>query len=217
VADRHANDAILKRAIDTLSELPQHDDPAVQRIVAAAAQAREQDVEPHPDDLLPSGGRGRDLHGAFARGARRTWIGVFGLAAAAAIIGFLLGSGSWRRAATPPSSRSVAAREPAASATLIASTPASSDVAMVPTQFVFEHRGAHRVLLVGDFSGWGTHAIPLVREGTSSLWEATVPLAPGRHVYAFLVDSVWTTDPRAPAARDPDFGVTGSVVIVGKP
>jgi 1,4-alpha-glucan branching enzyme len=76
---------------------------------------------------------------------------------------------------------------------------------------------AKRVMLVGDFNSWDERALPLEREHGSSLWSVTVPLLPGRHVYAFLVDSVWTTDPRAPKTQDPDFGVTGSVVIVGKP
>ena len=43
-------------------------------------------------------------------------------------------------------------------------------------------------------------------------------LAPGRHVYAFLVnDSLVTLDPRAPRAEDPDLGTSGSVVLVGAP
>jgi hypothetical protein len=44
-----------------------------------------------------------------------------------------------------------------------------------------------------------------------------VPIQRGRHIYAFLVDSVWTVDKRAPVASDPDFGVTGSVILVGRP
>jgi 1,4-alpha-glucan branching enzyme len=87
----------------------------------------------------------------------------------------------------------------------------------IPTQFVFESKRATQVYLVGDFNGWGERSVHLEREDGTSLWSVTLPLLPGRHVYAFLVDSVWTTDPRAPSARDVDFGVAGSVIIVGKP
>jgi 1,4-alpha-glucan branching enzyme len=86
----------------------------------------------------------------------------------------------------------------------------------VPTQFVFDGHARH-VTLVGDFNNWDEHATPLEREPGSSLWSVTVPIQRGRHIYAFLVDSVWTMDKRAPVASDPDFGVTGSVVLVGRP
>jgi 1,4-alpha-glucan branching enzyme len=92
----------------------------------------------------------------------------------------------------------------------------SGDTAPIPTQFVFDGR-ARAVTLVGDFNNWDARATPLEREPGSTLWSVTVPIARGRHVYAFLVDSVWTIDKRAPVARDADFGVRGSVVLVGRP
>jgi hypothetical protein len=56
------------------------------------------------------------------------------------------------------------------------------------------------------------------RDEASGLWSVTVTVAPGRHVYAFLVDdSVLTRDPRAPVANDADFGRPGSVMLVGRP
>ena len=208
------NGESLERAIGALRALPPFDRNAVARIVATAARAREQDTEPHVDDLPP------------ARPRIIRWPAVATITAAAAIVGFLAGSGERRVAKvkatadvprtsvvaptlTPPSPGSQAAALPVAAT--------SVDLTAVPTQFVFDARGAKRVALVGDFNGWDERAMPLEREAGSSLWSVTVPLLPGRHVYAFLVDSVWTTDPRAPKSRDPDFGVTGSVVIVGVP
>ncbi|MCE2803546.1 MAG: isoamylase early set domain-containing protein [Gemmatimonadetes bacterium] len=78
-----------------------------------------------------------------------------------------------------------------------ASDPRSGAVA---TQFVFEAPAAQSVALVGDFNGWVPTAAPLVRL-RSGVWTVTVPLMPGRHVYAFLVDgarSMPTTADRAP-------------------
>jgi 1,4-alpha-glucan branching enzyme len=97
-----------------------------------------------------------------------------------------------------------------------AAPSAAADAAPVLTQFVFDGT-ARRVVLVGDFNNWDDHATPLVREPGSTLWSVTLPVARGRHIYAFLVDSTWTVDKRAPVARDPDFGVTGSVILVGRP
>jgi 1,4-alpha-glucan branching enzyme len=101
-------------------------------------------------------------------------------------------------------------------ATTVSASGKSVEAAPIPTQFVFDGKAQH-VFLVGDFNNWDEHVAPLEREPGSTLWSVTVPLMRGRHVYAFLVDSVWTIDKRAPVARDPDFGVTGSVVLVGRP
>jgi 1,4-alpha-glucan branching enzyme len=95
--------------------------------------------------------------------------------------------------------------------------PGTSDHA-VPTQFVLDAPRAARVALVGAFNGWNAAATPLARVSSSGLWTVTVPLTPGRHTYAFMVDdSAWTLDPRAPAAQDADFGTPSSVVLVGTP
>jgi 1,4-alpha-glucan branching enzyme len=52
-----------------------------------------------------------------------------------------------------------------------------------------------------------------VRDGR--LWTVTIPLAAGRHRYAFLVNGArWLADPSAPRAQD-DFGAPSSVVTVG--
>ena len=92
-----------------------------------------------------------------------------------------------------------------------ASDPRSGAVA---TQFVFEAPVAQSVALVGDFNGWVPTAAPLVRL-PSGVWTVTVPLMPGRHVYAFLVDGVrLESDPRAAAVVDPDYGRPSSVVMV---
>ncbi|MGA0920076.1 MAG: isoamylase early set domain-containing protein [Gemmatimonadaceae bacterium] len=84
----------------------------------------------------------------------------------------------------------------------------------VATQFVFEAPTAQSVALVGDFNAWIPTAAPLVRL-PSGVWTGTVPLVPGRHVYAFLVDGVrLEADPRAATVVDPDYGRPSSVLMV---
>lgn len=73
---------------------------------------------------------------------------------------------------------------------------------------------AQEVSLVGDFNGWDTDATPMVREGSGKTWSARIPLQPGRHEYAFVVDGQrWVVDPLAPQVPDAGFGPTNAVVV----
>ncbi len=84
----------------------------------------------------------------------------------------------------------------------------------VPTQFVFDAATATSVSVVGEFNEWQVDNLPMTRVA-NGLWTATVPLTPGRHVYAFLVDGrLLVADPRAPKSGDEDYGREGSVVMV---
>jgi len=60
--------------------------------------------------------------------------------------------------------------------------------------FRFTAPDATSVILVGDFTHWQKGGIPM-RKGKNGVWEATVPLAPGKHSYRFLVDGEWRDDP----------------------
>lgn len=55
----------------------------------------------------------------------------------------------------------------------------------------------------------------MVRAEKDGLWSVTLPLSVGRHVYAYVVDGNWLTDPSAPVADD-GFGQRNSVKLVGK-
>ena len=95
----------------------------------------------------------------------------------------------------------------------------AADARRVPVQFVLDARDvptAGMVSIVGDFNAWDANATPLQLE--NGVWTGTVPLRPGRHVYAFVVNGeIWLADPRAPQAADADFGRPGSVIIVQAP
>jgi hypothetical protein len=84
-------------------------------------------------------------------------------------------------------------------------------------QFVFVAPTAHSVSLVGDFNNWEMDATPLSAGPSRSVWTVRLPLANGRHRYAFVVDdSTWAADPSAPPAAGDDFGVPSSVITVAE-
>jgi hypothetical protein len=167
---------------------------------------------------------------AGARGAgglRRRFVvslpAAIGYALAATMAGFLIRGAlprDSRGAVAESTSSAVVADSPSApmtpALTPVASASRAAQEMPVPVQFVLDARRAKRVALVGDFNAWDGRAHPLTRDSASGVWSTVVRVAPGRHVYAFLVDdSVWTLDPRAPRAKDADYGAEQSVLIVG--
>jgi 1,4-alpha-glucan branching enzyme len=96
-------------------------------------------------------------------------------------------------------------------------SPPSSPPDTTVIQFVFVAPKATSVSLVGDFNGWDVARTPLQPADGSGMWSVTLPLPPGRHRYAFVVDGTrWTLDPAAPRAVEDDFGSPNSVVTVGE-
>jgi hypothetical protein len=84
-------------------------------------------------------------------------------------------------------------------------------------RFVFVDSGASSVALVGDFNEWTKGATELKRSGAPGVWSISVPLTPGRHEYAFIINgSRWVADPLAVKSSD-DFGTESSVIRVGTP
>ncbi len=196
----HETDPMVQRAVEELKRLPAFDPAVVRRITAAAAAAR----------LTPAD----DPTAARSRPRSRVWT-TLGLAAAAAIVGFIAHD-------LVPSDRSAATESARVPLPVIlpmrATATSSADVAIVPQQFVLENTSARRVSVVGDFNNWNPNATPMTRSPDSGLWSVIVPVVSGRHVYGYMVnDSVFTLDPRKPRVRDPDFGTDASVVMVGRP
>jgi hypothetical protein len=82
-------------------------------------------------------------------------------------------------------------------------------------QFVLAAPSASQVSLVGDFNGWDATATPLQPVGAGGTWIVQVPLSPGRHEYAFVINgSQWLADPTAPRAPLNEYGPPNSVVTV---
>jgi hypothetical protein len=139
-----------------------------------------------------------------------------GLAAAAGVAALVV----MARVAPHPTvrrdARTAAAAAPVVAAAPVARLTASGAPEVV--QFVLVAPKATRVTLVGDFNGWDARATPLHEDLARGVWTATVRLAAGRHVYAFVVDDrKWLADPTAPRAPDNDFGSPNSVIMVGEP
>ncbi|HEY1115517.1 MAG TPA: hypothetical protein VGE66_18245 [Chitinophagaceae bacterium] len=55
------------------------------------------------------------------------------------------------------------------------------------------HGGAQSVFLAGTFNDWNPSTLPMQREGSD--WIFPVHLAPGKHLYKFIVDGKWIQDP----------------------
>ena len=84
-------------------------------------------------------------------------------------------------------------------------------------RFVVRAPGAQRVALVGDFNLWDDGATPMRPAGDGRTWVVELPLQPGRHAYAFIIDGTVVLDPAAPRADDDDFGRPNSVMVVSNP
>lgn len=81
-----------------------------------------------------------------------------------------------------------------------------------PVQFVLVAERAERVALVGDFNDWDPRATPLASK--DGIWTVELPLAAGRHTYAFVVDNeTWVADPLAPQ-ESAMFDAPASVILV---
>lgn len=89
---------------------------------------------------------------------------------------------------------------------MVAAPPRSAPPVYV--QFRLEARGATSVQLAGTFTGWQPRVE--LRETEPGEWTVLVPLRPGVHDYAFVIDGDrWVADPHAPQVDD-DFGGTNS-------
>ena len=73
---------------------------------------------------------------------------------------------------------------------------------------------ANNVELVGDFTAWVEHPIPLKRQ-KDGIWKVVVPLAPGQHEYRFVVDGQWRDDSQCSFRRANPFGGENCVREVG--
>jgi hypothetical protein len=100
-----------------------------------------------------------------------------------------------------------------AEASAVAPPPAGAQM----MEFVFVNSSASSVAIVGDFNDWEEGGSPLRRIGDKGgVWAITIPLAPGRYHYTFVVDGTkWVADPFAPRTLEDDFGRPNSVVTVG--
>jgi hypothetical protein len=173
-------------------------DHELDSLVRRAAEALRRPVTPGPgfDTRLMAAVRAEAGRGPIDWLLRpRPMAGALALAVVA-------GAGTWAALRTGP-------------APTTASAPEVEPVAVVQAvRFVVAAPGARTVTLVGSFNDWDPAATPLRAEASGGVWVVEVPLEPGRHEYAFVVDGErWLADPAAPTAGG-DFGTPNSVVTV---
>ena len=80
-------------------------------------------------------------------------------------------------------------------------------------RFMLVDSSARSVSLVGDFNGWNRTATQLRPSEHRGTWTISIPLTPGRHEYAFIVDGRWIADPYAAQVHD-DFGTESSILTL---
>jgi hypothetical protein len=80
-------------------------------------------------------------------------------------------------------------------------------------QFRLDAPHASAVRLAGSFTGWKpTYTLQQV---TSGVWSILIPLEPGVHDYAFVVDGAeWVADPAAPKVDDGFGGINSRLSVL---
>lgn len=69
---------------------------------------------------------------------------------------------------------------------------------------------AKQVLLSGTFNNWSESGFRMYREG--DVWKILLYLPPGKHLYKFIIDGVWTLDPGNPIWEDNEVGTGNSIL-----
>lgn len=189
--DPHAM-VIRERLQASYASLPTHDDAHVARVSRAVVASAMHASVPGPRRVRP-----------------RWWWG----AAAAAVL-MVVVMRPWRPEAAQQQADSAMAR----TAPLAEMSGRTREERGGTVRFEFTlPNSAREVALVGDFNAWDSEATPMQRDASGTTWSARIPLEPGRHVYAFVVDGQrWVIDPLAPQVPDAGFGPTNAVVIDGE-
>ena len=91
--------------------------------------------------------------------------------------------------------------------TLLAKKPKA---AKKKENFTYRAPDASEVLLVGTFTDWESHPVPL-HQGKDGIWKASVSLEPGAYEYRFIVDGEWHDDQNCATRRPNAFGVENCV------
>jgi hypothetical protein len=215
----HEGDETIQRVSAVLKPMPQSDPRAIARVLSAV-HGRTPQPTPRWRLMLE-----------WMRMPSLSVASASGVAAIALVAGYALNS-SLQPLQSPTSGAAVSnvaanlsgdsavevlntnntARVPVVSAAAVA---ADAEIAQ-PVQFIVDLPEAHTVSVVGDFNDWTVDQA--LMKFDNGAWSITLPVKPGRHEYAFVVDGKrWMADPRAPKSRDNDFGKPQSVLVVTTP
>lgn len=75
------------------------------------------------------------------------------------------------------------------------------------------YSNAKKVFLAGSFNNWRPNYIKMLKSGSS--WKIPVFLPEGTHLYKYVVDNQWITDPSNPDIKTDAFGNQNSIIAIG--
>lgn len=81
-------------------------------------------------------------------------------------------------------------------------------------RFVLATKPGSQVFVAGTFNHWNPTATPLKDNPDSGHFKATLRVPVGTHEYKFVVNGVWTVDPKCPDQAPNPYGSLNSVLHV---
>ena len=99
-----------------------------------------------------------------------------------------------------------------------APAPATAAAGEVEVLFSFQPKtgGVRDVFLAGSFNGWAADKDRLGDADGDGVYELTLAMPQGRHLYKFVVDGTWLEDENAADFEDDGFGGQNSVIFAGE-
>lgn len=73
---------------------------------------------------------------------------------------------------------------------------------------------ASQISVAGDFNNWDPNATPLKLDESLGVWQACIPVPPGRYLYRLVIDGLWVKDPYNTSVETNNFGELNSVVEI---
>lgn len=80
--------------------------------------------------------------------------------------------------------------------------------------FVHPNEQARQVAIAADFNNWQPSLTPMRRDGDLGVWQACVPVPPGRYRYRLVVDGQWVQDPYNTTVEKNPFGELNNIVEI---
>ncbi len=80
--------------------------------------------------------------------------------------------------------------------------------------FVQPGKAAQTLAIAADFNNWNPSLTPMKRDPNLGVWQAVVPVPPGRYRYRLVVDGQWTQDPYNTLVETNPFGELNNVVEI---
>lgn len=81
--------------------------------------------------------------------------------------------------------------------------------------FVQPQQSASQISVAGDFNNWSPSATPLRKDENLGVWQACIPIPPGRYRYRVVIDGQWKHDQYNSSIETNPFGELNSILEVG--